>query len=283
MPRKRDLSPTLFTNEELFAAERASGLPLRLAYAGLWTVCDRDGRFEWRARLKLDVLPYDAVDFLQVLDAFEAHRFVISYVVRGTRYGWCPTFRVHQRLHPREAPSKIPAPPDETVTRAREYWPEGVMAKALEPWVGKRTAEGKPRARLRRSKVPQAVQDLSGRSGPSSPSGPSGPSDGDTAAARAGLPAEYHADFDATLRRSHVPDAFAREVAVLLRGTHPDATGATAAEVGMALRELALAGAAASKLGVFVRTVIRRRTQDGVGADDFDAAKRRLQAKESVA
>lgn len=63
------VKPELFRNEDLFAAEQQSGLPLRLALIGLLTCCDRKGRFKWQPRsLKLDALPYDEVNFEQVLD-----------------------------------------------------------------------------------------------------------------------------------------------------------------------------------------------------------------------
>ena len=70
MARIRSIKPEFFRHVELYEAEKATGLPLRVAYAGLWTVADREGRFRWRPRvLVLDVLPFDEVDFAAVLDA----------------------------------------------------------------------------------------------------------------------------------------------------------------------------------------------------------------------
>lgn len=112
MPRSRILEPAFFKHAELYDAEKASGLPLRLAFAGLWTVTDREGRFLWRPReTKLDVLPYDDVDFCAVMDALEKYGFVRSYVVDGKRYGVIPTFSHHQTFHKHEAKSKLPPPP----------------------------------------------------------------------------------------------------------------------------------------------------------------------------
>lgn len=63
-------SRELLHNEELFDSELASGQPLRLAFVGLFTVADRDGRFLWKPRsLKLQLLPYDEVDFEGILNA----------------------------------------------------------------------------------------------------------------------------------------------------------------------------------------------------------------------
>lgn len=50
MSRIRTVKPELFKHEELFDAEQNSKLPLRLAFIGLFTVADREGRFKWRPR-----------------------------------------------------------------------------------------------------------------------------------------------------------------------------------------------------------------------------------------
>lgn len=112
MGRARVVHPKFFLSEALFEAERASGLPCRLAYEGLWCEADRDGRFEWKPRvLQLAILPFDTVDFGAVLDALELHGFIRSYDVAGKRYGWIPQFLTWQKPHPREAKSRLPPPP----------------------------------------------------------------------------------------------------------------------------------------------------------------------------
>ena len=110
MSRKRLIAPGFFTDADLYDAEVASGLPLRIAYAGLWTVTDRRGVFKWSRNLKPDVLPYDPCDFLACLVALETLGAVTSYVVRGKRYGLIPTFKDHQTFHQRERPSADPGP-----------------------------------------------------------------------------------------------------------------------------------------------------------------------------
>lgn len=114
MSRIRTVKPELFRHEDLFDAELASGLPLRLAFIGLFTVADCEGRFIWKPRtLKLDVLPHDVVDFAAVLDALEHHGFIQSYEVAGAKYGWIPSFTRHQRLQSKEIEtgSRLPAYP----------------------------------------------------------------------------------------------------------------------------------------------------------------------------
>jgi len=107
--RIRTVKPELFRHEDLFEAEIESGLPLRLAFIGLFTCCDREGRFEWRPRqLKLDVMPYDTTDFSHVLDALERIGLVEKYLADGREIGCIPTFLKHQCPNAREAKSKLP-------------------------------------------------------------------------------------------------------------------------------------------------------------------------------
>lgn len=112
MARKRLVAPEFFTHGELYDAEASSGLPLRLAFAGLWTASDRRGVFAWQPRvLKLAILPYDPVDFNAVLAALERAGFIERYVVDGKEYGSIPSFAKWQTFHPHEKASKLPGPP----------------------------------------------------------------------------------------------------------------------------------------------------------------------------
>jgi hypothetical protein len=107
MARKRLVSPRFFKHAALYKAEVASGLPLRLAYQALWCQCDRRGVFRWEPEeLKLDCLPYDAVDFELVMWTLVQHGFLTCYEVNGKRYGFVPTFTDHQTFHRDEKPDK---------------------------------------------------------------------------------------------------------------------------------------------------------------------------------
>jgi hypothetical protein len=113
VPRIRTIKPEFFSHEELFDAEKETGLPLRLAFAGLWTVCDREGRFKWRVRaIKSQVMPYDDIDFSRVLDALTTRGFVVKYACERVEYGWVPGFARHQVINNRETPSVLPEPLD---------------------------------------------------------------------------------------------------------------------------------------------------------------------------
>jgi hypothetical protein len=113
MGRIRTIKPEFFTHEELFDLEEKEGLPVRLAFIGLWTICDREGRFKWRPRsIKAQILPYDNVDFSRVLDALATRGFVVRYASEGVEYGYVPGFSRHQVVNFKEAQSTLPEPPE---------------------------------------------------------------------------------------------------------------------------------------------------------------------------
>jgi hypothetical protein len=113
MPRRRFLAPEFFHHGDMYDAEVASGLPLRLAFAGLWTQADRRGVFTWKPReLKLAILPYDPADFSAVLTSLENAGFVIRYEQDGRQYGVIPSFSRWQSFHRDERPSDAPPPPE---------------------------------------------------------------------------------------------------------------------------------------------------------------------------
>lgn len=109
MARIRSIKPEFFRHEELYEAESETGLPLRVAFAGLFTVADREGRFKWKPKtLKFDVLPWDDVDMNTVLLALREHGFIKHYTVDGKSYGWIPTFADHQVINNKESKSVLP-------------------------------------------------------------------------------------------------------------------------------------------------------------------------------
>ena len=107
MPRARQIKPGFFLNEEL-----ASVSPLgRLLFAGLWTVADREGRLEDRPnKLRAAVLPYDRADGEKLIAQLAERGFLVRYEIEGRRYLQIVNFTQHQRPHPKEPDSEIPAP-----------------------------------------------------------------------------------------------------------------------------------------------------------------------------
>ena len=112
MARIRTVKPEFFRHYGLYKAEKESKLSLRVAFAGLWTTADREGRFRWvPEELKLDCLPYDDVDFSRVLDALATRGFIVRYTSNNIDFGWIPGFLTHQVINNRERDSILPEPP----------------------------------------------------------------------------------------------------------------------------------------------------------------------------
>lgn len=111
--RIRSIKPELSRHRGLYELEQESGLPMRFAWAMLPTVCCREGRFRWRPwDLKLDILPYDDLDFSRVLDAWLTRGYLVKYRVGDEWFGCIPTFLKHQTPNNRESASPLP-PPDQ--------------------------------------------------------------------------------------------------------------------------------------------------------------------------
>lgn len=111
MPRIRTIKPEFFTHWDLFNLERETKLPCRVAFAGLWTLADREGRFRWiPQQLKLGCLPYDDIDFSRVLDALASRGFIVKYRVDDQDFGCIPGWNKHQVINNRESQSSLPEP-----------------------------------------------------------------------------------------------------------------------------------------------------------------------------
>ncbi len=109
MARIRTIKPEFFRHEGLFEAERDTRLPLRVAFAGLWCIADKAGRFRWRPReIQLDVLPYDKIDMSRVLDALTTRGFLVHYACGTEEYGCIPSWSKHQFVNNREHDSTLP-------------------------------------------------------------------------------------------------------------------------------------------------------------------------------
>lgn len=157
MARIRTVKPELFRHETLFELEEATKLPIRVAWMGLFTVCDRNGCFRWQPRhLKLDVLPWDNVDFSEVLRALESAGLVHKYEANGEAYGFIPSFTKHQKLDPKEK-ARFPLPTgygiefddgEETNETLSEHPLEGVETPSSNPPVGRGKGKGKGKGKV---------------------------------------------------------------------------------------------------------------------------------------
>jgi hypothetical protein len=117
--RIRTIKPEFFRHEGLQDLEAKNpGHFVMLTFVGLWTVCDRAGRFEYRPRqLKLDILPFLDFSMEQTLEILGNGRFLARYEVDSRPYGLIPTFEKHQRFTGKEAldPPRYPAPPEGSI------------------------------------------------------------------------------------------------------------------------------------------------------------------------
>lgn len=124
MPRIRTVKPEFFKHYDLYLAEKESGLPLRLGFQGLWLCCDKQGAFKWQPEvLKLDILPYDQIDFKKVLNVLLTGKFIGRYLAAdGKHYGIIPTLPEHQRFSGNEHsnPPIYPSPPDTYIFGSNE-------------------------------------------------------------------------------------------------------------------------------------------------------------------
>lgn len=93
----------------------------KLVYMGLISLCDDQGRIEWRPRrLRSHLFPYPEgalltrggpeIDFEGVVGRIEQAGRIRFYEANGIQYAWLPKFNKHQRIE-KPTPSKLPPPP----------------------------------------------------------------------------------------------------------------------------------------------------------------------------
>lgn len=114
MARIRTIKPDFFRHEGLQDLEADNpGSYIMLTFAGLWTICDKEGRFEWRPRIiKLDILPFLDFDMEDTLMLLQRFSYVSQYEIDGKIYGLVHEFKKHQRINGKEAqdPPRYPDP-----------------------------------------------------------------------------------------------------------------------------------------------------------------------------
>lgn len=108
MARARNLKPGFFTDAELIECEHW----VRLLFAGLWTIADRDGRLLDRPKqIGVDLFPRESLDIDAGLDTLADRGFIVRYEVDGQRIIWIKNFGSHQNPHKDERASTLPPPP----------------------------------------------------------------------------------------------------------------------------------------------------------------------------
>lgn len=108
MSRARNIKPGFFKNEDL--AECSAWA--RLCFIGLWTLADREGRLEDRAkRIKAELFAYDSVEVEPLLADLAARGFILRFK-DGAGLGIIQVieFTKHQSPHFKEAKSVLASP-----------------------------------------------------------------------------------------------------------------------------------------------------------------------------
>ena len=104
--RARNIKPGFFNNDQLAECSFAA----RILFEGLWCLADREGRLEDRPKkIRVEIFPYDMIDADELLNELAAQKLIVRYEADGERYIWIPTFLKHQKPHPKENDSTIPA------------------------------------------------------------------------------------------------------------------------------------------------------------------------------
>lgn len=109
------IKPELFDDPDIGELEMVA----RWLFAGLLTQADKRGRLvDEPRRLKARLLPFDrTVDIDKVLADLATARMILRYEHGGKAYIQIRSFEKHQRPHPKEAESAIPAPHDKADTK----------------------------------------------------------------------------------------------------------------------------------------------------------------------
>ncbi|WP_156955184.1 hypothetical protein [Polaromonas glacialis] len=107
MARSRNIKPGFFTNDVLGELPALT----RLMFAGIWTLCDREGRLEDRPKkIRAETLPYDVCDADEMLQSLEKAGFLHRYEADGQRVIQVLAWHKHQNPHVKEAASTLPPP-----------------------------------------------------------------------------------------------------------------------------------------------------------------------------
>lgn len=94
MSRIRSTHPGVWTDERFVSVSAFA----RLLFMGIWNECDDFGSFEWSPiKLKMRLLPADAVDAAELLAELESAGSVMRYECGGKAYGAVRNFCQYQR------------------------------------------------------------------------------------------------------------------------------------------------------------------------------------------
>lgn len=112
MARMRIIKPSFFTNEALSEMSPLT----RLYFIGLWCLCDREGKMEYRPkRIKVELFPYEDVNMEEMTSCLHDAGMVNRYEINGQAYIKITKFTKHQHPHVKETSKGFPEPDGSTM------------------------------------------------------------------------------------------------------------------------------------------------------------------------
>jgi hypothetical protein len=106
--RRRNIDPDFFSSDQVISCS----MEARLLFIGLWTIADREGRLrDEPTRIKRQLFPDDKTAVPKWLDELASAGLLDRYSVDDEPLICIPSFPDHQTIHPHEAASKLPPPP----------------------------------------------------------------------------------------------------------------------------------------------------------------------------
>lgn len=106
--KTRQIKPEFFQSEQVASVS----FEARLMFVGLWTIADRDGKFEDKPPVIRGLLfsHDETLDSDSILSELDKVGLIHRYEVDGKRLGIIPKFVKHQNIHPNERKSELPFP-----------------------------------------------------------------------------------------------------------------------------------------------------------------------------
>lgn len=109
--RCRMIQPQFFTSEQVVNCSFGA----RILFQGLWCLADREGRVQDRpSQIKLALFPVDKVNIERLFSELVSVGLIVRYEAEEQRCIWIPRFKNNQPIHPHEAKSTLPEPPEKS-------------------------------------------------------------------------------------------------------------------------------------------------------------------------
>lgn len=135
MARSRNIKPGFFSDAELCECD----IWVRMLFAGLWTLADREGRLlDKPKQIGIDLFPRDRLDINAGLNDLAEHGLIVRYEVNGVEIIQVKNFAKHQNPHKEERASILPAQGsddvlDASTEEAPDFMPKNPVQNGKKP------------------------------------------------------------------------------------------------------------------------------------------------------